>query len=41
MSILKEFKEFAMSNVVDLATGVIIGAFGKIVTSWSMTLLCR
>lgn len=35
MSILKEFKEFAMKgNVVDLATGVIIGgAFGKIVTS--------
>ncbi|HOC06419.1 MAG: large conductance mechanosensitive channel protein MscL [Bacillota bacterium] len=32
---LKEFKEFAMKgNVVDLATGVIIGgAFGKIVTS--------
>lgn len=35
MSILKEFREFAMKgNVVDLATGVIIGAaFGKIVTS--------
>lgn len=35
MSILKEFKEFAMrGNVVDLAVGVIIGAaFGKIVTS--------
>lgn len=35
MSILKEFKEFAMKgNVVNLATGVIIGgAFGKIVTS--------
>lgn len=32
---LKEFKEFAMKgNVIDLATGVIIGAaFGKIVTS--------
>lgn len=35
MSILKEFKEFAMKgNVIDLATGVIIGAaFGKIVSS--------
>jgi large conductance mechanosensitive channel len=35
MSILKEFKEFAMrGNVVDLAVGVIIGAaFGKIVTA--------
>jgi len=35
LSIIKEFKEFAMKgNVVDLATGVIIGtAFGKIVTS--------
>jgi large conductance mechanosensitive channel len=35
MSILKEFKEFAIrGNVVDLAVGVIIGtAFGKIVTS--------
>lgn len=35
MSILKEFKEFAMKgNVVDLAVGVIIGlAFGKIITS--------
>ena len=35
MSVLKEFKEFAMrGNVVDLAVGVIIGgAFGKIVTS--------
>ena len=33
MSLLKEFREFAMSgNVVDLAVGVIIGAaFGKIV----------
>ncbi|NJD03319.1 MAG: large conductance mechanosensitive channel protein MscL [Ruminiclostridium sp.] len=32
---LKEFKEFAMrGNVIDLATGVIIGAaFGKIVSS--------
>jgi large conductance mechanosensitive channel len=35
MSIVKEFKEFAMrGNVVDLAVGVIIGgAFGKIVAS--------
>jgi large conductance mechanosensitive channel len=35
MSIIKEFKEFAMrGNVVDLAIGVIIGAaFGKVVTS--------
>ena len=35
MSIIKEFKEFAMKgNVIDLAVGVIIGAaFGKIVTS--------
>lgn len=35
MSILKEFKEFAVKgNVVDLAVGIIIGAaFGKIVTS--------
>ncbi len=35
MSIIKEFKEFAMrGNVVDLAVGVVIGgAFGKIVTS--------
>ncbi len=35
MSMLKEFKEFAMrGNVVDMAVGVIIGAaFGKIVTS--------
>jgi large conductance mechanosensitive channel len=35
MSVVKEFKEFAMrGNVVDLAVGVIIGAaFGKIVTS--------
>ncbi|MEO6149542.1 MAG: large-conductance mechanosensitive channel protein MscL [Mucilaginibacter sp.] len=35
MSIVKEFKEFAMrGNVVDLAVGVIIGAaFGTIVTS--------
>ena len=35
MSILKEFKEFAMrGNVMDMAVGVIIGgAFGKIVSS--------
>lgn len=35
MSMLKEFKEFAMrGNVVDLAVGVVIGAaFGNIVTS--------
>lgn len=36
MSMMKEFKEFAMKgNVVDLAIGVIIGgAFGKIVSSF-------
>ena len=35
MSLIKEFKEFAMrGNVVDLAVGIIIGgAFGKIVDS--------
>jgi large conductance mechanosensitive channel len=35
MSVVKEFKEFAMKgNVVDLAVGVVIGAaFGRIVTS--------
>lgn len=35
MSILKEFKEFAVKgNVVDLAVGIVIGtAFGKIVSS--------
>ncbi len=35
MSLIKEFKEFAMrGNVVDLAVGVVIGgAFGKITTS--------
>ncbi len=35
MSILKEFKEFAMrGNVIDLAVGVVIGgAFGKIIAS--------
>lgn len=36
MSIIKEFKEFAMKgNVVDMAVGIIIGvAFGKIVSSF-------
>ena len=35
MSLIKEFKEFAMKgNVVDLAVAVIIGgAFGKVITS--------
>jgi large conductance mechanosensitive channel len=35
MSILKEFKEFAVKgNVVDMAVGIIIGvAFGKVVSS--------
>jgi large conductance mechanosensitive channel len=35
MSMIKEFKEFAMKgNVVDMAVGIIIGAaFGKIVSS--------
>jgi large conductance mechanosensitive channel len=35
MSVVKEFKEFAMKgNVIDLAVGVVIGAaFGKIVNS--------
>ena len=35
MSIIKEFKEFAMKgNVVDMAVGIIIGAaFGKIISS--------
>lgn len=35
MSILKEFKDFAMrGNVIDMAVGVVIGAaFGKIVSS--------
>lgn len=35
MSIVKEFKEFAMrGNMVDMAVGIIIGgAFGKIVSS--------
>lgn len=36
MSVLKEFKEFALKgNVIDLAVGVVIGAaFGKIVDSF-------
>lgn len=36
MSIVKEFKEFAMKgNVVDMAVGVVIGtAFGKIVAAF-------
>lgn len=36
MSIVKEFKEFAMrGNVMDMAVGIIIGgAFGKIVSSF-------
>ncbi len=36
MSMLKEFKEFAMrGNVMDMAVGIIIGgAFGKIVSSF-------
>jgi large conductance mechanosensitive channel len=35
MSVIKEFKEFAMrGNVIDLAVGIIIGgAFGKVVSS--------
>lgn len=35
MSMIKEFKEFAMKgNVVDMAVGIIIGAaFGKIISS--------
>jgi large conductance mechanosensitive channel len=35
MSILKEFKEFALKgNVVDMAVGIVIGAgFGKIISS--------
>lgn len=35
MSLIKEFKEFAMKgNVVDMAVGIVIGAaFGKIVSS--------
>ena len=36
MSVVKEFKEFAMKgNVMDMAIGIVIGAaFGKIVTSF-------
>lgn len=36
MSMLKEFKEFAMKgNMVDMAVGVIIGgAFGKVISSF-------
>ena len=36
MSMIKEFKEFAMKgNVVDMAVGIIIGgAFGKIISSF-------
>ncbi len=36
MSLIKEFKEFAMrGNVIDLAIGIIIGgAFGKIISSF-------
>jgi large conductance mechanosensitive channel len=36
MSVIKEFKEFAMrGNVIDLAVGIVIGgAFGKIVSSF-------
>lgn len=36
MSVLKEFKEFAVKgNVVDMAVGIIIGAsFGKIISSF-------
>jgi len=36
MSVMKEFKEFAMKgNVLDMAVGVVIGgAFGKIVASF-------
>jgi large conductance mechanosensitive channel len=35
MSVLKEFKEFAVKgNVIDLAVGLVVGAaFGKVVTS--------
>lgn len=36
MSVLKEFKEFAVKgNVIDMAVGIIVGvAFGKIITSF-------
>jgi large conductance mechanosensitive channel len=37
----KEFKEFAMrGNVVDMAVGIVIGAFGKIVSSFVATRDC-
>jgi len=41
MSMMKEFKEFAMKgNVVDMAVGIIIGgAFGKIVASFVSDIL--
>lgn len=41
MGMLKEFKEFAMrGNIVDLAVAVVIGgAFGKIVTALTSTLI--
>jgi large conductance mechanosensitive channel len=41
MSMLKEFKEFAMKgNIVDLAIAVIIGtAFGKIVTALTNSII--
>jgi large-conductance mechanosensitive channel len=39
---LKEFKEFAMGNVVGMAVGIIIGAaFGKIVNSFVSDISCR
>ena len=43
MSMLKEFKEFAMrGNVVDLAVGIIIGgAFGKIISLTTSSLFQR
>ena len=39
---LQDFKAFAMKgNVIDMAVGVVIGgAFGKIVSSWLLMLLC-
>ena len=42
MAFLKEFKDFALKgNVLDLAVAVIIGgAFGKIVASLVVILLC-
>ena len=41
MSLIKEFKEFAMrGNVVDMAVGIVIGgAFGKIVSSFVKDIL--